>query len=514
MNAVSPAPLIMVMENDGDEGGSDSSPISPLSSSPISPLSKFTVQWSESIIESGFDNSRKIEEGCKNLIRTDSSDPSEVFACRLWFPSEKSTQPIALGPLKMATNLVTSYTDQGYKKSDVTQIFTSNALASMIEKRCFYFDTGQQVYISNSVEFTDESSFEASVKSGDSISIEAQVGYGPVAISAGYSQSSQVATTNSGNRKTAYGEKRYFKNIGVLDNLCLSANRVQDIKSLVKAEWVDKWSFIRNFQGSAEQLTKTQQFIDVAKAGLVIPKTYEYGAAISYEILSTYVYTSSESAEKMSQAISAGVSGSAGAGSASVSTNVEKTMETATKDTSLNAKTTVKLNVFGNNIDSACMKDDDCNKEMNEKVNEIVNDFNKAGYPLKPDITINLADFVTNFFNDGKPGFPDVFKQAIEMYYTIQRCVNPGGGYEGNGQQWWFAAGCNEFITKNGAGKKITPAGIATTYCPENTVCAYAQFFPYQVNEDEDRLCLPICTKGWKKESGPCINTENMINGC
>lgn len=484
-------------------------------SSDSSPLSKFYVKWASSIgynplvdeaeySQSGLINNRVIEEGCKNLISTDSSDPSEVFACRLWFPPGKSMQPIAMGPLKMSTNIITSYEVEGYKRSDVTQIFKPYALAAMIKKGCIYFDTGQQVYSSMEIQFSDESSFEDSVKSGSSISVEVEVGYGPIAVNAGYSQSNEASTANNENRKTAYGEKRYFKNIGFLDNLCFSDDRVKTIRSLVKEEWVEKWSFIRNFQGTAQELMKTQQFVDVAKAGLVIPKTYVYGAAISYKIMSSYVYTSSESEEKMERAISAGISGSAGAGSASVSTNVKNTMESNTKNTNLNAKTTVELNVYGKNIDSSCMKDDDCNQEMNEKVDDVVNDFNQIGYPYKADETINLVDFVKNFYHDGKPGFPDVFKEAMEMYYTINECVNPGGGN-----------GCNEFTTTNGAGKKIIPSGGdgSREYCPTNTVCAHAQFFPNEAYY-LDRLCKTECTKDWKEGDPLCIDTANMLNGC
>merc|ERR1711862_586063 len=100
---------------------------------------------------------------------------------------------------------------------------------------------------------------------------------------------------------------------------------------------------------------------------------------------------------------------------------------------------------------------------MNEKVDEIVNDFNKVGYPYKAGITVDLVDFVKNFFDDGKPGFPNVFKEAMEMYYTVYECHNPGGGYKhlnGNPNNWVFSSkGCSEFTSKNGAGKIIYPFG-------------------------------------------------------
>ena len=245
---------------------------------------------------------------------------------------------------------------------------------------------------------------------------------------------------------------------------------------------IQKWKFIREWEGSADDLMATPEFADVANGGFVMAKSYIYGAAISYTISSTYDFSSEESSNKMSQAVSAGLSASAGAGSGSIKTNVENSMSEVTKNTNLNEKTSVQLKVYGTNIDSNCMKDDNCNKELNQKVDDILKDFNKLGLPYKPEGTVDMDKFVENIFRDGKPGFPQVFKDAVEKYFTVYKCKYPGGGFESNGN---FKAGCNAFIETNGAGVQIRD-----TYCPAYQACRWAQYFPHNPGNKQG-LCFP-----------------------
>jgi len=159
----------------------------------------------------------RVDDMCQKVAATDTSSPISIFACRVWEPASATDQPIALGPFKMTTNMASAYT---FKRNELTQIFKPYAFAAMIEKGCFYFNRGQPFYNMKTIKFTDESSYESSIQEGSSISVDAEASYGPVAVSAGYSKSNEQSTSRSGNRKTSYGEKRYFKNIGTLDNLC------------------------------------------------------------------------------------------------------------------------------------------------------------------------------------------------------------------------------------------------------------------------------------------------------
>ena len=244
----------------------------------------------------------------------------------------------------------------------------------------------------------------------------------------------------------------------------------------------------------------TPQFVAVANGGFIMAKSYTYGAAISYTISSTYDFSSEESSKKMSQAVSAGVSASAGAGSGSIKTNVENSMSEVTKNTNLNEKTSVELKVYGTNIDSNCMKDDNCNKELNQKVDDILKDFNKLGLPYKPEGTVDMDKFVENIFRDGKPGFPQVFKEAVEKYFTVLECKYPGGGFGpifGN-----FRAGCNAFTETNGAGVRT-----ADTFCPAFQACRWAQFFPNDPG-NKQQLCFAKCP------SAQCIPQDELSYVC
>ena len=352
----------------------------------------------------------------KAITENQDSTPGEKLACHLLYHPSWSKQPMALGTLKLGQNLFTSMENGSYQKPDINHIFKDHALAVMINEGCISFDSGLDKSESSSVDFVDESSYEKSLENSDSFQIDTSVsGYGAT-VSAGYKKMSSATTTETENKKLAFGEKKFYSSVGTLRNSCLvDEGMFKEVilgNNLIKDYWVEKWFDLYSLPPSLpckQILTifypECYKAIGTAKeifdGGLLIPTSYNYGASVYYTIKSTYKAKSSETSKSMSDAISAGLSAEFQGGyGGSIDSKVESTVKESLSKKSITEKVYVKSEGYGNKVDISCIKDETCSTELVEAVEEMRGDFNNIGKPLGHSSFISLDDIV--FWYTGK----------------------------------------------------------------------------------------------------------------
>ena len=419
----------------------------------------------------------ELVDRCTGAI-DDNSTNSHILACHLISDPEQQHQWVPTGPMKLTTNLIDALGRDGYHRDSYSNIFKMHATAAMINDKCFMWDSRLQHQIRETHQFTDSSSYSSSVEKSTGLDVSMNAGYGPVSVNAGYNEQNSNSASSDGHKQFAFGESYYEKPIGYLSNNCFTRIYVEDkLKNLLKQEWVDKWKVVRD-ETDAKNLSKTQQFHELAMGGLIIPREFYFGGKIRYTIKSTYTMTNTGSSEAMSRAITAGFQAGAGGASAGVQSEVSEAVKKAANDENLHEDTRVEVESLGVPVSTDCFQSSDAGKRcgdlLTKAVASVKEDLNNLSPPHAHkdffDI-VELVKWTLDDFND------DIFKTALSEYFTAYKCTNP------NAEQLFFNPPyTNQFNGFDGFGKKI----VINESCPGNQRCVKL------ISENRDDLCKQI----------------------
>ena len=147
---------------------------------------------------------------CYKALNVEGITAEGVLACRIYFDyTENGQVPMALGTIMINQNLVKIATTGIVEAQEVSLLFEDYALAVMIDRGCFGWNTENTNFHESSTKYSGEKSYGNTLQHKTSIDVSGSVGYGPVTVNAGYKHSSSDSSGASGKTKTAYGQNVY-----------------------------------------------------------------------------------------------------------------------------------------------------------------------------------------------------------------------------------------------------------------------------------------------------------------
>jgi len=389
------------------------------------------------------DNEQYISEltgRCNTAIDKDSSNPRHVLACKIYFDSNSVVPTMALGTLKLGTDILTMMKEGKYDSGDINQIFVPKALAVMINEGCFQFAFDANSIENKSYQYDSSSSYASTITDGGSIDIKASVGYGPVTLSAGYSNEKSSFTDHQENYSFTFGTKSVRKSLGVLENVCLNKDRFNIFKDndLIQQHVVDNWNDITNNSWSSNSNSINGAEKETFDGGLLMPNSYSYGLYAKYDIRMSSMGTSQENRNSNKEAISAGLN--VGFGAASASGSVRSIVSNAVKEKSTSSTSTVDVHVRivgSNDATQDCFlysDDRSCGALFDSEIDSLRNDIDLlVGGPVNHKTFVSIED-LSKWYNEAssgtggvdEQGFPDDFYTCAEKY--ISGCDEYYGG--------------------------------------------------------------------------------------
>jgi len=371
---------------------------------------------------------------------------AEMLACHMYFTpasgiSSVTTMTYALGPITLETNLLDATLKGEYRANTVNGLFSFNAMAEMIDRGCFIFNTEYIGSTSTTTSYVDSETYSNEVEKENGIDETAKVGYGPVGVNAGYSQQNKNSEGQFSNSKIAFGSASWEASIGTMTNQCLQNRYLFSlIKDLVDPYVVKQWkSIIKNGAASSD-------FDAVAMGGVFIPTGYHYGARAGYDITATYEALSSTAASDASKTISAGISGGFGAGTASIQSKVNSAISQSSAKSSINFRhdTETRFVNVAKNVSFTL-------EAVNEAAREQRKDVNQLGLPTKVSAYTDLATIVNMYF-DNDAALGDSFEDGLRNKFAYFTCNS--GSYQ------YFNGFGNEI-----GGGSCSKAGLTSVPC-------------------------------------------------
>jgi len=383
----------------------------------------------------------------RRCVDSTKSIPGEILGCKIYFILSEVLHLFALGPIKVGVDLLNAKEELGYPQGQgqdtYTNIFVPEAMAVMIDEKCFSYRT-ENLQFTQKSSYATTSELKSAYKNSKSMKIDVEGSYGPVSANAAFEIGQSQSGSTSSSKQYAYAEKKFFAGVGLLTNRCFSSSRSGFVPSmetivtngLVKKEFERAWRTVRSvdFGGSSPiDYYRDSDFRLIAEAGFLLPSTYRYGVEVNYSMKTSYEKTSSESTTVMSAAMKAGVDYSIPF-SSSVKVNVEAEVQKVV-DSKLKTsaeRLTVSASSIGSNgaISTACLNDNSCEAKTKFSANLIGQDIALLQTPLFASSFISMDTFVNYYFEakgegslfNERLGFPRGFERFVNEYYSYQKC--------------------------------------------------------------------------------------------
>jgi len=205
----------------------------------------------------------------------------------------------------------------------------------------------------------------------------------------------------------------------VVKNTCFDNEAIfnLNIRDLVKPEWVNCWTTIRNLTTLEEICALSSKndncFEKVAFGGFFMPLTYHYDIGIEITLSTEYSSSSTSESEHASEAINAGLSVSYFGAKASIKSAINKGISSSTTSTKYSNNVHVVTNANGADVDISCLQKGDCSTVIADAVTLVRNDLDNLGtIPSSQSNFIQLDDIIKWYFNDDI-GLPGIFHEAV-----------------------------------------------------------------------------------------------------
>jgi hypothetical protein len=249
--------------------------------------------------------------------------------------------------------------------------------------------------------------------------------------SAGYTQSTEKQTKNTGKTQSAYGTDKIVKEFAKIDINCLNKQDFIDLElqDLILQNVVDDWTYIRNFSGNISELQKTDKFKRVANGGFIIPKAYQFSATVCCSIETLYSSTTSSSSETVSNTITTelGKASTPESPGGKVGTDIATSVTNKLQEENIassSVSTTTATGTVG--ITADCLDTPGgCEAEVTKQVELVFDDINNlVTVPSTQIGSVDLNEIVKGYFKDNE-GFPPLFFKAVDEYFQFLECDQP-----------------------------------------------------------------------------------------
>eukprot|EP00751_Fragilariopsis_kerguelensis_P014521 CAMPEP_0170762144 /NCGR_PEP_ID=MMETSP0733-20121128/2592_1 /TAXON_ID=186038 /ORGANISM="Fragilariopsis kerguelensis, Strain L26-C5" /LENGTH=579 /DNA_ID=CAMNT_0011102263 /DNA_START=58 /DNA_END=1794 /DNA_ORIENTATION=+ len=404
---------------------------------------KFPPNVQQDVEKGNFDdiipNCNKYLDENKERLGTTPSFIANILACQIY---QIDIEPIVLGTLKTGVDVLEIVTDMDtIRPSQVSSLFVDYAFAAMIERGCFVWNNQDSRVEYTNTQYSGKTSYSKEYSSTTGLSVGASAGYAGVTVSAGYEQSNTISGGSEGTTETAYGQQKYSALVGELTNKCFSTQSKFDngIKDLVKPEWVQRWTAIRQkgrYQ-TVEDLLNLEYphyLSEVADGGFLMPMKYIYRVGTKSTLSTSYTTSSTIKATDVSKVITAGLSASVGGTGGSINTAISNAVNKSKKNSTF--KGTVKQHSvgFGSNVDIDCFKNNNCATVITRSVKSIREDYTKLGSPSSLGREYKSLDDIVKLYFGERYGLPDNFLPAVIVstsrytQYNDKHCGGSGTG--------------------------------------------------------------------------------------
>jgi len=315
----------------------------------------------------------------------------------------------------------------------VSSLFKDHAFAAMIDRGCFLWNNQKTQPRHTNTKYSGKASYRREFARTTSLDVSGSASYMGVTVSAGYKKSNTNSGGSSGTTDTHYGQETYSALVGELTNECFSRQSFFDklIKDLVKQEWIDCWTAIRQkgqYQTVEDLLTLEDRdcFSKVADGGFLMPMKHVYKVGTK-STLST-IYTTSNTTEKSgaSDAVTAGIAASRGGDigvGGDITTAIGKAVEASKTLTKFTGEVKQETDGYGYNIDLDCFKNSTCNAMIKRSVVAIHADFQKLDPPTSLGREYKSLDDIIKLYFGGGYGLPDNFLPAFLWPQDSDSCL-------------------------------------------------------------------------------------------
>lgn len=283
---------------------------------------------------------------CLTFHSYDPSSQSQVLGCKLL----DDTGVIPMGSYPLATPIDTPVKDV---IQQVTRLFGMEGIASMIEDGCLKYQDAYEIS-ETGTQYTSASEYKSMASETYSVSAGGGIGFGPIAINAGYSKTTSTKQTTESKNSYMSSSRTRSTLFGSVTNACLS-ERCDGITTqrcatkYIRPKYTHQWDAINTFTDTPDKLVEKPEFKNFVAEGMLVPFKFDFSAGMTYQLVIQSSTTASDESTSVTKAMDAGFSAAEtpDTPSGEATAAIEKGFNNEMSQSGSTTTTTVKTHYFG-----------------------------------------------------------------------------------------------------------------------------------------------------------------------